>query len=152
MARETGLEAYEAARTIAAIRDRLIANKESFITETVLSDPVGEKVEVLAKAAQAGFDVTVIYIGTANSNLSKERVQSRVEAGGHHVPTEKLAARYQRSLENLRRAIEQLPRVVIYESSPFANPHQSLAEFQNGNCIRQKVTELPEWIPPFIPV
>lgn len=154
LARETDLDAYEAAGTIAAIRDQLIANKESFITETVFSDPVGEKVEVLAQAAQSGFDVTLIYIGIENSELSKKRVQSRVEAGGHDVPTEKLAARYQRSLENLRRAIERLPRVarvVIYDNSSFANPHQLLVEFQNGKCVRQEVAELPDWLTPFIP-
>lgn len=95
LARETGVDTYEAARTIAAIRDQLIAKNECFITETILSDPVGEKVEVLAQAAKSGFDVTLIYIGVVNSNLSKDRVQSRVEPGGHDVPTEKLAASYQ---------------------------------------------------------
>lgn len=151
LAGETGLDAYEAARTIAAIRDQLIANQESFITETVFSDPVGEKVEVLAQAAQSGFDVTLIYIGIENSELSKERVRSRVDAGGHDVPSEKLKGRYQRSLENLKRSIKQLPRVVIYDNSSFANPHQFLVEFQNGECIRQEVAELPDWLTGIVP-
>ena len=61
LARETGLDAYEAARTIAAIRDGCIERRESFVTETVFSDPQGEKVAVLGRAAEAGFDVTGLY-------------------------------------------------------------------------------------------
>jgi predicted ABC-type ATPase len=60
LARETGLDAYTSAKNIAFIRDELIERQDSFITETVLSDPVGEKVQILANASEKGFDVTLI--------------------------------------------------------------------------------------------
>ena len=145
LARETGLDAYEAARTIAAIRDGCIARGESFVTETVLSDPVGEKVRVLARAADTGFDVTLIYVGIESSDLSRERVRARVAAGGHDVPPEKLAARYERSLDNLERATAQLPRVLLYDNSSFAAPHRFLAEFQDGKRVRRGEGEVPAW-------
>ena len=117
LASEAGMDAYTAAETVAALRDGFIQRRESFVTETVFSDPVGEKVEVLLDATEAGFDVTLIYIGIANVDLSRRRVRSRVEAGGHDVPVEKLAGRYERSLENLRRAIRVGLRVLVYNNS-----------------------------------
>lgn len=146
LARETGLDAYTSAKNIASIRDELIERQDSFITETVLSDPVGEKVQILANASEKGFDVTLIYIGIESSDLSRRRVKTRVQAGGHDVPTEKLQARYERSLDNLERAIHQLPRVLIYDNSSFVNPHLFLAEFRQGKLFRQtEGAAMPKW-------
>ncbi len=150
LARATGLDAYRAAHTIAAIRDQFIERKESFITETVLSDPVGEKIGVLAKAADAGFDVTLIYIGLESRDLSRERVRARVSAGGHDVPPDKLDSRYERSLENLKRGIARLPRVLLYDNSSFASPHCFLAEFQSGKLMRRGEGKFPAWASHFL--
>ena len=150
LARETGIDAYEAAKSIAAIRDDFIATGNGFITETVLSDPVGEKVGVLAGAAKAGFDVTLIYVGIKSSDLSRRRVKARVAAGGHDVPVEKLAARYERSLNNLERAIAQLPRVLIYDNSSFDSPHRFLAEFRDGERFRTGKGKPPKWAARFL--
>lgn len=145
LARATGLTAYQAAETIAGIRDQLIEREESFVIETVLSDPVGEKIGVLVQAAKTGFDVTLIYVGLESIDLSRDRVRTRVEAGGHNVPMEKLAARYERSLDNLERGISHLPRVLLYDNSSFASPHRFLAEFQLGNLIRKGEGKVPAW-------
>ncbi|MDF1849827.1 MAG: AAA family ATPase [Verrucomicrobiales bacterium] len=150
LAREIGVDAYEAARAIASIRDGCIERGESFITETVFSDPVGEKVEVLAGAGARGLDVTLIYIGIESSDLSRERVRTRVAAGGHDVPPEKLEARYRRSLDNLERAIQRLPRVLLYDNSSFASPYQFLAEFRDGSCSRCGEGECPGWADRFV--
>lgn len=150
LARTTGQNAYEAARAIAAIRDELIQRKTSFITETVFSDPVGEKVAVLERAAEIGFDVTLIYIGIASSELSHHRGRARVAAGGHDVPQEKLAARYQRSPDNLERGIARLPAVLLYDNSSFASPHRLLAEFRDGECVRRGEGVAPQWVARFV--
>ncbi len=150
LARETGIDAYEAAQTIARIRDGCIARRESFITETVLSDPVREKVEVLWRAAVSGYDVTLIYIGLKSSELSAERVRARVLAGGHDVPEEKLANRYLRSLDNLEWAIVRLPRVLVYDNSSFASPFRLLGEFRHGECVQRGEGDVPGWAQRFL--
>ena len=150
LARETGMDAYEAARVIASIRDRCIERGESFITETVFSDPVGEKVGVLARAVDRGYDVTLLYVGIESSDLSRERVRTRVAAGGHDVPPEKLKGRYRRSLDNLERAIERLPRVLLFDNSSFATPHRFLAEFRHGSCERRGEGKCPAWAKRFL--
>jgi len=145
LARETGMDAYSAADAIAAFRDQMVFRGESFVAETVLSDPVGEKVRILRDAAEKGFDVTLIYIGIGGADLSRRRVAARAAAGGHDVPTEKLAARYERSLDNLERAIALLPRVRIYDNSSFRQPHRLLGEFRSGALAARTGDPLPGW-------
>lgn len=82
LARAANMDDYTAADTIAAIRDQRIAAGLSFVTETVFSDPVGEKVRVLVQAARRGFEVTLIYIGLKDPKLSRRRVEALVKAGG----------------------------------------------------------------------
>lgn len=145
LAREIRLDAYGAADAIAMISDQFILRGESFVWESVLSDPVGEKVRALHEAAESGFDVTLIYIGIEDADLSRRRVATRVAAGGHDVPSEKLAARYRRSLDNLELAIKQLPRVRIYDNSSFHNPYRFLGEFRSGRLKERTGDPLPGW-------
>ncbi len=44
----------------------------------------------------------MIYVFLQSPSIAKERVKARVQRGGHGVPENKIAARYTRSLENLR--------------------------------------------------
>jgi len=148
LARQLDIDAYTAAKQIAAIRDLCIENKTSFITETVFSDPVGEKISVLQHAEKMGFNVDLIYIGIHSPQQSGERVASRVSAGGHDVPSEKLEGRYTRSLENLKRAIQVLPRVLVYDNSSRKTPHRFVAEFRKGEPYRISEQDPPHWLPP----
>lgn len=145
LAAEIGMEAYEAAAHIAEARRLLIEQRTGFVTETVLSDPVGAKVDGLANAAAAGFDVHLIYIGIADVGQSAERVATRVKAGGHDVPLAKIMARYQRTLDNLERAINRLPRVTLYDNSSFDNPYRLIAEFRNGQLHHRTNDPIPPW-------
>ena len=151
LARETGIGAYEAAREIAAIRDELISRRIGFVTETVLSDPVGEKVGAFARSAKAGFDVHLIFIGISDAQMSVRRVRSRVAAGGHDVPKEKLLARYDRCLANLERAIRSLPRVTVYDNSRFDDPYRLIAEFRDGQLVKKGVGGATPWAEHLLP-
>jgi len=145
IARDLGLDAYEAAELASVLRSQLIARRESFVFETVLSDPEGAKVEFLRQAAADGYGVVLCFIGLADAALSDERVAMRVMQGGHDVPTEKLVARFPRTRANLSRAIEALPRVLIYDNSDLAAPFRFLAEFENGKLTRAG-KPWPQWL------
>ena len=145
LAAVTGLGAYEAAARIAAARGLLVERRSGFVSETVLSDPVGAKVSFLADAAAVGFDVQLIFIGIADADAAIARVAARVRAGGHDVPVEKIMARYARTLENLELAIGCLPRVTIYDNSSFEEPFRFVAEFRAGK-LRVAADGLPpQW-------
>lgn len=145
IARETGLGAYDAAAVAEALRTELVAQGESFVFETVFSDPVGNKVGFLEDAVSRGYVVVLCFIGLDSANTSDERVAMRVLQGGHDVPLHKIAERYPRSLENLRRAVRTLPFVWIYDNSDLARPYRKVAEVERGKVVSQQ-RPLPAWL------
>jgi predicted ABC-type ATPase len=144
LARELETDAYEAAELAAHVRAALIEEKESFVFETVFSDPAGEKLAFLSGAAARGFTVVLCFVGLEDVELSEARVAQRVLRGGHDVPTEKLRARFPRTLRNLARAVRELPHVLVYDNSTRADPFRVVAEFEQGKPVTVK-EPVPAW-------
>lgn len=117
LAAELNMGPYEEADLAASIRQELIEQKESFVFETVLSDPHGAKVAELVQTVLQGFHVALIFIWIDSSKTSIQRVSMRVMQGGHDVPDDKLEARFDRTLANLQRAIQSLPVVNVFDNS-----------------------------------
>jgi predicted ABC-type ATPase len=151
LAAESGMDSFEAARVLDKRRAEMIERGESFVTETVFSDPHGAKLDMLRAAVEAGFDVRLIYVGIANPELSKHRVAQRVAIGGHDVPSEKLAGRFVRSLENLKSAVAIVPAVKIYDNSSPTEPYRLLVRFENGNLVERADGRMPAWTRGIIP-
>lgn len=150
LARELGLEPYTAAKVADRLRRELVGQRESFVFETVFSDPVGDKLAFLRETAAAGYTVILCFIGVSGPEVCEERVAMRVTQGGHDVPTEKLTARYPRTLANLQTAIRALPHVWIFDNDDLRTPFRQVAVFQNGRCERlNKPT--PKWLQPLLP-
>ena len=97
--------------------------------------PVGAKVSELAEAARRGTHVVMIFIHIDSPDTSRQRVAMRVLQGGHDAPDEKLAARCQRTLANLERAIPMLPVVVIFDNTDLARPFQLEAVYKNSERV-----------------
>lgn len=135
LAAELDLGAYQAAELDASIRESLFEQRESFIFETVLSDPVGAKVAKLAEAARNGFHVVLIFIRIDSAEASRQRVSMRVMQGGHDVPDEKLEIRFARTLDNLARAIQVLPVVIVFDNSDLTHPYTLEAIYRNGKRV-----------------
>jgi predicted ABC-type ATPase len=145
IAAEMEIDAYEAAAVANAVRVELFRQRESFVFETVFSDPVGDKLKFLKDAAAARYAVVLCYIGIADATTSEERVAMRVSQGGHDVPSEKLASRFQRSLANLKAALTQLPLVLVYDNSDISAPFRKVAEYQQGKASFL-APDLPAWL------
>ncbi len=145
IARESGLSAYAAAESAARVRAELLARGESFVFETVLSDPAGEKVEFLRRAAEErSYAVLLCFVGIDSAETSNERVFIRVTEGGHDVPGDKLIARYPRTMANLARALRVLPRVYIFDNSDDENPYRFVAEYERGQ-VKRRAQDWPDW-------
>jgi predicted ABC-type ATPase len=145
IARELEVGAYEAARMITALRIELLNQRESFIFETVFSDPVGDKLSFLKNAAQSGYAVVVCYVGIADADTSDARVGMRVSQGGHDVPTEKLVKRFPRTLANLVAAIRELPCVLVFDNNDLNNPFRQVATYRNGQAVHLS-KPIPSWL------
>ena len=145
LADQIQVDAYTAAKVADHLRRELVRQRESFVFETVFSDPVGDKVAFLKEACSVGYQVTLFFLGLAHVGLSDERIAMRVAQGGHNVPHEKVVARFPRTLVNLRRAIAELPHVVVYDNSDLAKPYRQLAVFEQGKVV-ERVRRLPAWL------
>jgi len=138
IAAELEIDAYEAARIIAGLRQELVKQGESFVLETVFSDPVGDKLAFLRRATELGYAVVLCFIGIANARTSEERVAMRVSQGGHDVLAEKLVARFPRTLANLKSAIRELPCVLVFDNDDLRAPFRHVAVFVGGDGVLLK--------------
>jgi predicted ABC-type ATPase len=132
LAAELDMEPYTAARVAGSLRNALVEHGESFVFETVFSDPVGDKLAFLKDAAARGYTVILCFIGISGPEISEQRVAMRVSQGGHDVPLEKLTTRYPRTLANLRSAIRDLPHVWIFDNDHLREPFRKVAVFERG--------------------
>jgi predicted ABC-type ATPase len=151
LALTSGVDAYEAAKMADLLRRRMIAERQSFLFETVFSDPVGDKLEFLKQAETAGYAVLLIFIGIAAPSLSVTRVAIRVSQGGHDVPTDKLIERYPRVRQNLRRALVEISHIRVYDNSDLRDPYRLVATREDGGAVVLHGTA-PEWLQPLLPV
>ncbi len=145
LACELEAPAYEAAALADALRRELLRQRESFIFETVFSDPAGAKLAFLGEAAAAGYQVVLCFIGIPGPKVSEERVAMRVSRGGHNVPPEKLASRFPRTLANLKAAIRTLPMVLVFDNADLAFPFRKVAEVRAGERVYQ-AKPIPRWL------
>ena len=145
LARELKADPYSAARVANALRHQLLAQRESFVFETVFSDPVGDKLAFLEEAAAAGYRTILCFIGIAGPEVSEQRVAMRVSQGGHDVPTAKLQQRFPRTLANLQLAIRRLPQVWIFDNDDLRAPFRLVAVFEDGLLTRLH-RPVPAWL------
>ena len=151
VAANAGVDSMEAAQILDGKRAWMIGEGLGFITETVFSDPYGAKLDMLRAAVEAGFDVTLIYIGLTSARLSALRVDQRVSRGGHDVPRDRIDSRYTRSLANLKQAIAFVPTVKLYDNSSADEPFQHVATFHDGALIFRTKGRLPMWTRGIVP-
>jgi predicted ABC-type ATPase len=144
LARELGLEARETIAAADALRADLIRQGESFITETVFSDPVGAKLGVFTAAMTQGYTVVLFYIGISGPERSEQRVAMRVSQGGHDVPLDRLIARFPRTLVNLRAAVQALSTVLVYDNDDLRSPYRLIARYEQGQ-LEWESKEPPGW-------
>ena len=132
LASELGLDAGRAMAMATALRRALVLRRESFVFETVFSDPVGDRLTFLAETASLGYTVVLCYIGIPSAATSEERVAMRVTQGGHDVV-------------NLHAAIRQLPHVFAFDNSDLHRPYRLVATFERGQCV-ERAESLPPWL------
>lgn len=145
LANELDMEPYAAARVAGTLRNALVEQGESFVFETVFSDPVGDKLAFLKDSVARGYTVILCFIGISGPEVSEQRVAMRVSQGGHDVPSDKLITRYPRTLANLQAAIRELPNVWVFDNDDLREPFRKVAMFENGHRVFQG-KPIPNWL------
>jgi predicted ABC-type ATPase len=150
LALSLGMDPYVAAKNADVLRRKLVELRESFIFETVFSDPAGDKLEFLKDTERAGYMVLLVFIGISGPEISDDRVAMRVLQGGHDVPANKIRERYPRVMHNLKRALVELSHVRVYDNGNLERPFRLVAIKESGHSI-ELYEPTPEWLRAILP-
>ena len=93
----------------------LIKSKKDFALETTL--PSKNHFQTIKNAQEQGFEITLLFFWLNSVELAKERVKIRVSKGGHDIPPEVIARRYERGLENLDKYCVLCDDWFVYDNS-----------------------------------
>lgn len=146
-------EIPERERDIAAARQatnerlRLLDGGRSFAFETVFSRSQ-YWLEFISQAKSRGFRVHLSFICTEAPALNVARVAERVEAGGHPVPTDKVTARYPRSIQTAVMAKDLVDELWLYDNSNLNESPTLVAVFSGGRA-EYVGGSLPRWCEAF---
>ena len=99
----------------------------SFTQETTLS---GYRTEATAKKVKdLGYFVRLFYIGLDSVDESLVRIQNRVKRGGHNIPTDDVARRFQGRWEAVAKVLPYCDIAEFYDNN---NGFVKIAEYRNG--------------------
>jgi len=136
--------------------DQAIENRTDFNFETTLG---GRTITArLEKAAAAGLEVRVWYVGLTTPALHVARVRARVARGGHDIPEARIRSRYDSSRTNLVRLVPRLTELWIYDNSIEGDPSDGVAPSPRLilHARRRRIAEMcapesvPEWAKPVV--
>jgi predicted ABC-type ATPase len=134
--------AVEAGRRVLKLCREYLAAGASFAIETTLAGIT--QLRLMEQAKAQGYRFEFVYIGVEDADISTARVASRVAAGGHNVPAEDIRRRYQRSLNNVPRALHLADRAVFYDNSTELGHRLVLATEHGAIVARER--DLPQWV------
>lgn len=135
---------------------RAINERLDFAFETTLGANTIPR--LLRKAASAGVEVYVWYVGLESPDIHIARVKSRVARGGHDISEADIRRRYERSRLNLIDLVPFLRALRIFDNSAEADPAGGqtpnpmlVLSMERGNIVAPKdLTHTPTWAKPIV--
>ncbi|EDN68407.1 conserved hypothetical protein [Beggiatoa sp. PS] len=107
--------AKEAQQVAIRQREQLLREGQSMTYESVMSHP--SHLDFLKRAKEKGYRTYLYFIGVQSPSISEDRVKEREKNGGHGVPKEKIAPRYNRVMNQLSEACNLVDRAYIFDNS-----------------------------------
>lgn len=141
---EIGQHSYEAGKLAADLREELLTEGRSFITETVFSHE--SKLELIRRAQSQGFRVILYHIHVSTAELASARVATRVSQGGHDVPPDKVRDRHPRTLALLKQAAQTVDRAFVFDNSRLEKGLTYIMTFEHGRIEKLNSSYVPDWV------
>lgn len=130
-----------------ARRSELIAAGTSFCTETVFSHE--SRIDLIRQAKKAGFTVYLIAVCVESPALAEIRVQQRVSRHGHDVPSDRIHARFPRTLRNLAEAARIADGTLVFDNSRANSMPRLVFAAGSGHVLHQS-SDVPSWAEPIL--
>ena len=97
------------------ILEKAISERANHAFETTLGGTTMPR--LIAKAADAGFDVLMWFVGLATVDQHIARVRARVSRGGHDIPEDRIRERWDTSRRNLVVLMPRLSELRVFDNS-----------------------------------
>lgn len=133
----------KAANYSSDLREKCLAEKRSFVFETVFS--AQDKIDFVIRAKQAGFFIRIFFISTSNPAINASRIAKRVMEGGHDVPITKIISRYNKSIQNCKIVAPIIDRLYVYDNSIDDVDARPLFRLSEGVLAKQYTKIIPDW-------
>lgn len=133
----------KAANYCSELRERCLAEKKSFVFETVFS--AQDKIDFVIRAKQAGFFIRIFFISRSNPAINASRIAKRVMKGGHDVPITKIISRYNKSIQNCKIVASIIDRLYVYDNSIDDVDARPLFRLSDGVLAKQYTEDIPDW-------
>ena len=146
--RQMGGDWHKDSDNLKAMREEIkqlhysLDNRQSIHVETTLAGRGKTQLNLIDKAHENGFEVTLLYVALRDENLAIKRVEDRVQKGGHGVPSEIIKKRYRQSNHNLSAVAFKSDNVFIYDNS---EKFVTVYKREKGQIIKNDLSHLP-WI------
>jgi len=132
----------QAGRLAICQRNAMLASHIDFGIETTLTGH--SELELMRSAIEAGYRVSLVYVGLRDVQLSIGRVRERVSKGGHDVALSDLLRRFDRSIANLRVAMTIANhRILLLDNS---DRRRRLLLSSKSGRIKYQSSTLPDWL------
>jgi predicted ABC-type ATPase len=125
----TGCTDLEAQAKAAQECEDALTKRESFAFETVFSHP--SKLELMQRAKESGYWVRLYFMCLEDAEINVDRVNIRVNSGGHSVPEDKIKSRYDRSMQLLQQSFNLADEAVVSNNS-LENPELIAEKTRDG--------------------
>jgi predicted ABC-type ATPase len=127
--------------------DSLLKSGKKCSMETVFSHE--GKVALMQQAKALGYKVYLYFVATERPSINIARVRSRVAAGGHNVPEDRIRDRYLRSLGLMYAAAQEAYQAYFFDNSGLPGEHQLVAHFKMIGSGKEwdpvEPDKLPDW-------
>ena len=135
---------------------RAIDQRLDFAFETTLGSNTIPR--LLARAANAGVEIYVWYVGLDSAELHIARVQSRVTRGGHNIAEADIRRRYEHSRINLIELLPFLHALRVFDNSHAADPAAGqtpkpilVLSMKQGKILEPRdLRQTPGWAKPIV--
>lgn len=111
----------------------------------------------LRRAAAAGHDVRILYVGLESPEKHIERVRARVAAGGHDIPDSAIRRRWRTSRLQLIALLPYLSELLLYDNTADCDPRSGqppeprlLLHVRRGQVLYRESATAPAWARPVI--
>ncbi|MDR1976854.1 MAG: zeta toxin family protein [Campylobacteraceae bacterium] len=133
---------------IRKLQNEYFAKQQSFAVERILyrEDEIGN---LISRARENGYKISLIYIGITDIELSKKRISQRVKQGGHDVDFDLIKENLDLSIQNFTAVCAKADNIILYDNSNEQHKYKRVIDIRDAR-VHLKIDKIPNWSKPFI--